>query len=98
VLTLEIHAVFLGVDQRGLRLSVAHERLQLIQRHAAAEAGGGEGVAELMRIDSIKLNKKEGRRLMSWIGWVIVVVLGINFLLMGSMILWLLWRERTRKQ
>jgi hypothetical protein len=35
---------------------------------------------------------------MSWIGWVIVVVLGINFLLMGSMILWLLWRERTRKQ
>jgi hypothetical protein len=35
---------------------------------------------------------------MSWIWWTVIVILGINFLLMGSMILWLLWRERTRKQ
>ena len=34
---------------------------------------------------------------MSWIWWTVIVILGINFLLMGSMIVWLLWRERTRK-
>jgi len=34
---------------------------------------------------------------MSWIWWTVIIILGINFLLMGSMIVWLLWRERTRK-
>jgi len=34
---------------------------------------------------------------MSWIWWTVIIILGINFLLMGSMIVWFLWRERTRK-
>ena len=35
---------------------------------------------------------------MSWIWWTVIVILGINFVMMGGMILWLLWRERTRSR
>ena len=49
-------------------------------------------------IAHIKNKKKKGRRLMSWIWWTVIVILGINFVMMGSMILWLLWRERTRRR
>ena len=50
VLALEIGAVLLRVDQRGARVLMAHERLELVQGHPAAEAGSREGVPELVRI------------------------------------------------
>lgn len=50
MLHVQICQGLLRVDQRGLRLDMAHERLQLLQRHPAAEAGSGEGVPEFMRI------------------------------------------------
>lgn len=48
MLALEIRLVLLGVDQRGLRLCVAHERLEFIQGHTAAQAGGRERVPEFV--------------------------------------------------
>ena len=50
MLPLEISLIQLRIDQGSLRIGVAEERLQLLNRHPAAETGSGEGVPELVRI------------------------------------------------
>ena len=50
MLPLEISLIQLRIDQGSLRIGVAEERLQLLNRHPAAETGGREGVPKLVRI------------------------------------------------
>ena len=47
---LKLRLVLLRVDQRGFRIRMAEERLQLLKRHPGAQADRGEGVPETMRI------------------------------------------------
>ena len=48
---LKVHLIQPGVYQRGLRLDVAKESLELFQRHPAAEAGSGERMTETVRVN-----------------------------------------------
>lgn len=48
---LQLQQVLLCVDHGRVWLGVAHERLDFINRHTAAEARRGKRVAELVRID-----------------------------------------------
>ena len=50
MLHVQLLVILLCVDQRGLRVGMTEKRLELIQRHPAVEADGGEGVTEFMRI------------------------------------------------
>ena len=48
---LKVGRINLRIDQRGFRFRVAHKRLELFQGHTAFQSAGGEGVAELVRVD-----------------------------------------------
>ena len=51
VLHLKVCLVLLGIDKRCFRPGMAHERLQLLQRHTAADTCSCESVPESVRID-----------------------------------------------
>ena len=48
MLHLEPAYIDLGIDQGCFRFCMAHERLKILKRHAAMQAGGGECVPEFV--------------------------------------------------
>lgn len=70
----------------------------LPQERKRGPAASALFICNLQTNYSIKLNKKKGRRLMSWTGWVVIGIIGVNVVGFGLLALWFYAVERRRRR